>query len=459
MNNFNNFTPSLDDPSLSPDNLTNLLFDLNRCNIICDILPNYLNEFLDNIRFNEFTNYTYNNVSNNYATIYFGQNQQDMYASENGIPLIETLLENFAVYDSNNNFHHYINLDEENNNSNFFENYINSGKSTANILYFIENSIIYSGQFNVNLDNSVSGVDALFIYNIFDDANMSQFIYGGSEDEKILLLNRFLNDEEFEYDPNIEGKAFDTIFANVVKLFDNLDSNFATNDIDQVRNAKDIIVRSIVALTREVNSSATGDDIYLGNDYLHRAYISSEILASLLDEIVTNEINNISTTLLEENIRPLRKLEENNPSVSYGYELVNTDSYNLLNINEARGLDGILSLYQGSDTDYLYYLANPIIISSTSNKLESIDYGNSYFASVIYSSRLHDIFNSIFDAVSLAGQFSNIVEPEIVIDDINDLFIYGQDGYIGFIDYSNSIVKFIKDNRSIVDIILSGYGN
>ena len=310
-----------------------------------------------------------------------------------------------------------------------------------------------------NLDNSVSGVDALFIYNIFDDANMSQFIYGDNEDEKILLLNRFLNDEQFEYDPNIEGKAFDTIFANVVKLFDNLDSNFATNDIDQVRNAKDIIVRSIVALTREVNSSDTGDDIYLGSDYEHRAYISSEILASLLDEIVTNEINNISTTLLEENIRPLRKLEENNSSVSYDYELVNTDSYNLLNINEARGLDGILSLYQGSDTDYLYYLANPDLISSTSNKLESIDYGNSYFASVIYSSRLHGIFNSIFENVRLAGQFSNIVEPEIVIDDINDLFIYGQDGYIGFIKYSNSIVKFINDNKSIVDIILSGYGN
>lgn len=465
MNNFNNFEPSLDDPNLSPDNLYDLLLKLNHCNVICDILPNYLNEFLDSIRFNEFTNYTYNNVSNNYATIYFGQNQQDMYASDNGIPLIKILLDNFAVYDSNNNFHHYINLNEENNNSNFFENYINSGKSTANILYFIENSIIYSGQFNVNLDNSVSGVDALFIYNIFDDANMSQFIYGDNDDEKILLLNRFLNDEEFEYDPNIEGKAFDTIFANVVKLFDNLDSNFATNDIDQVRNAKDIIVRSIVALTKEVNSSASGDDIYLGNDYKkHRAYISSEILASLLDEIVTNEINkinNISTTLLEENIRPLRKLNENYPSVSYDYELVNTDSYNLLNINEARGLDGILSLYQGSGTDYRYYLANPDLISSTSNKLETIDidYGNSYFASVIYSSRLHNIFNSIFDAVRLAGQSSNIVKPEIVIDDINDLFIYGQDGYIGFIDYSNSIVKFIKDNQSIVDLILSGYGN
>ena len=459
MNNFNNFTPSLDDPNLAPDNLSDLLSNLNRCNVICDILPNYLNEFLDNIRFNEFT--TYNNGSNNYATIYFGQNQQEMYADEEkGIPLIKILLENFAVYDNNNNFHHYINLDEENNNSNFFENYINSGKSTANILYFIENSIIYSGQFNVNLDNSLSGVDALFIYNIFDDANMSQFIYGSNEDEKILLLNRFLNDEEFEYDPNIEGKAFDTIFANVVKLFDNLDSNFATDDIDQVRNAKDIIVKSIVALTREVNSNASGDDIYLGNDYEeHRAYISSEILASLLDEIVTNEINNISTTLLEENIRPLRKLEDGNLSVSYDYELVNKDSYNLLNINEARGLDGILSLYQGSGTDYRYYLANPDLISSTSNKLETIDYGNSYFASVIYSSRLHNIFNSIFEAVSLAGQFSNIVEPEIVIDDINDLFIYGQDGYIGFIDYSNSIVKFIKDNQSIVDLILSGYGN
>lgn len=456
MNNFNNFNPSLDDPNLSPDNLNDLLSKLNHCNVICDILPNYLNEFLDNIRFNEFTNYT----SNNYATIYFGQDQQEMYASDNGIRLIKTLLDNFAVYDSDNNFHHYINLNEENNNSNFFENYINSGKSTANILCFIENSIIYSGQFNVNLDDSVSGVDALFIYNIFDDANMSQFIYGSDEDEKILLLNRFLNDEQFEYDPKIEGKAFDTIFANVVKLFDNLDSNFATDDIDQVRNAKDTIVRSIVALTREVNSSASGDDIYHGNDYSHRAYISSEILASLLDEIITNEINNIPS-LLEENIRPLRKLEENNPSVSYDYELVNKDSYNLLNINEARGLDGILSLYQGSGTDYRDYLELenpdfPDLISSCSNKLETSNYGNSYFASVIYSSRLHSIFNSIFEAISLAGQFSNIVidKPEIVIDDINDLFIYGQDGYIGFIDYSNSIVEFINHNQSIVDMII-----
>lgn len=459
MNNFNNFNPSLDDPNLSPDNLNNLLLTLNRCNIICDILPNYLNEFLDSIRFNEFTNYTYNNVSNNYATIYFGQDQQEMYASDNGIPLIKTLLDNFAVYDSDNNFHNYINLNDDNNNSNFFENYINSGKTTANILYFIENSIIYSGQFNVNLDSSLSGVDALFIYNIFDDANMSQFIYGNNKDEKILLLNRFLNDEEFDYDPNIEGKAFDTIFANVVKLFDNLDSDFATDDIDKVRDAKDIIVKSIVALTREVNSNASGDDIYLGNEYLHRAYISSEILASLLDEIITNEINNIPS-LLEENIRPLRQLNDNNASVSYDYELVNKDSYNLLNINEARGLDGILSLYQGSNTNYLYYLDNPDLISTCSNKLETVNYGNSYFASIIYASRLHNIFNSIFGVVRQAGQFTtNFVEPEIVIDDINDLFIYGQDGYIGFIDYSNSIVEFIRDNQSIVDIILRDYGN
>lgn len=451
MNNFNNFNPSLDDPNLSPNNLNDLLLKLNHCNVICDILPNYLNEFLDNIRFNEFTNYTYNNVSNNYATIYFGQDQQEMYASDNGIPLIKTLLDNFAVYDSDNNFLHYINLNDDNNNSNFFENYINSGKTTANILYFIENSIIYSGQFNVNLDNSLSGVDALFIYNIFDDANMSQFIYGNNEDQKILLLNRFLNDEEFDYDPNIEGKAFDTIFANVVKLFDNLDSDFATDDIDKVRDAKDIIVKSIVALTREVNSNASCDDIYRGNDYLHRAYISSEILASLLDEIITNEINNIPS-LLEENIRPLRQLNDNNASASYDYESVNKDSYNLLNINEARGLDGILTLYQGSNTDYFYYLDNPDLISRCSNKLETTNYGNSYFASVIYASRLHNIFNSIFDVVS-------IDEPEIVIDDINDLFIYGQDGYIGFIDYSKSIVKFISDNQSIVDIILSDYGN
>lgn len=451
MNNFNNFNPSLDDPNLSPDNLNDLLSKLNHCNVICDILPNYLNEFLDNIGFNEFTNYTYNNFSNNYATIYFGQNQQEMYASENGIKLIETLLKNFAVYDNNNNFNHYINLNDENNNSNFFENYINSGKSTANILNFIENSIIYSGQFNVNLDNSLpAGVDALFIYNIFKDANMSRFIYGGNEGEKILLLNRFLNDEEFEYDPtNIEGKAFDTIFANVVTLFDDLDSNFATNDIDQVRNAKDSIVKSIVALTKEVNSS--DDDIYLGNDYEHRAYISSEILASLLDEIINNEIDNIPS-LLEENIRPLRKLEENNSSVSCGYELVNKDSYNLLNINEAHGLDGILSLYQGSGTDYRDYLELenpdfPGLISSCSNKLETSNYGNSYFASVIYSSRLHGIFNSIFDLGS------NIVKPKIVVDDINDLFIYGKEGYIGFIAYSDSIATFIKDYQSIVGLI------
>ena len=429
-NNFGNFDFELNNPKLSPENINNVLKGINECNVINDVLPNYLKNSFFNLGFEQYTQYN----GNNHAQYYF-DNQQEMYASEeNGIDLIKELLDNFAIYDqSTGEFEGYIVLNQG---DNFFSNYLNSGKSTSMILNFIENSIIYQNYVENNNENF--GVDALFIYNIFKDANVSNLIFGNTEVEKILLLNTLLNDDSFAYNPCNEGQAFDIIFDNIITLYKDGADSFDTADIDNIKNVKDIIVKSLLCLTQSVNN----DDIYAGEIH-NRAYISSEIVASLLEDIINNELDNIPTkfNLNPSNIRYFRK-NINNENITNYLEIVPT-SYDLLNKDEARGLDGILSLFKGTQydnfTDYIDDDDLDIISSSTRLLEYENRLSNSYIGSVIYCSRLHDIFDDMFELIQ------GYISPEtVIVKDINDLFIYdGIDG-IGFIDYGDSIVELVN---------------
>ena len=426
-NNFGNFDFELNNPKLSPDNINKVLIGINKCNVINDVLPNYLNNSFINLGFEQYTQYN----GNNYAQYYF-DNQQEMYASENGIDLIKDLLDNFAIYNqSTGEFEGYIVLNQG---DNFFSNYLSNGKSTSVILNFIENSIIYQNYVESNNENF--GVDALFIYKIFEDANVSDLIFGNTEVEKILLLNKLLNDDPFAYDPYNEGQAFDIIFNNIITLYKDGADSFDATDIDNIKNVKDIIVRSLLCLTHSVND----DNIYAGEEH-NRAYISSEIVASLLENIIDNELDNISTkfNLNPTNIRYFRK-NINNENITNYLEIVPT-SYDLLSKDEARGLDGILSLFKGTQYDNFTDYINDLDIISSSTKLLEYEnrLSNSYIGSVIYSSRLHDIFDDMFKIIQV-----HIPPETIIVNDINDLFIYNGAEGIGFIDYGNSIIELVN---------------
>ncbi len=426
-NNFGNFDFELNNPKLSPENINKVLIGINNCNVINDVLPNYLKNSFVNLGFEQYTQYNGNN-----HTQYYFDNQQEMYDSKNGIDLIKELLDNFAIYDqSTGEFKGYIVLNQG---DNFFSNYLNSGKSTSMILNFIENSIIYQNYVENNNENF--GVDALFIYNIFKDTNVSNLIFGNTEVEKILLLNTLLNDDSFAYNPCNEGQAFDIIFDNIITLYKDGADSFDTADIDNIKNVKDIIVKSLLCLTQSVNN----DDIYAGEIH-NRAYISSEIVASLLEDIIDNELKNIPTkfNLNPSNIRYFRK-NINNENITNYLEIVPT-SYDLLNKDEARGLDGILSLFKGTQyVNFTDYIDDLVIISSSTRLLEYENrLSNSYIGSVIYCSRLHDIFDDMFELMQ------GYISPEtVIVKDINDLFIYdGIDG-IGFVNYGDSIVELVN---------------
>ena len=154
-------------------------------------------------------------------------------------------------------------------------------------------------------------------------------------------------------------------------------------------------------------------------------------------------MDNIPTkfNLNPSNIRYFRK-NINNENITNYLEIVPT-SYDLLNKDEARGLDGILSLFKGTQYDnFTGYIDDDDldIISSSTRLLEYENrLSNSYIGSVIYCSRLHDIFDDMFELIQ------GYISPEtVIVKDINDLFIYdGIDG-IGFIDYGDSIVELVN---------------
>ncbi len=456
-NNLTNFgvNMSLDNPNMEPEKLTEVLEGLNANNILEDVVPNYIQSTLSTIQVEEYTEY--DGVI--YAQYYFEDgeqelSQQEIYAGESGIPVIEEILNDFAIYDEEGNFVGYFDLDyTSDDDKNYFTSFIEAGNSTSIILKFLNNSVIYQGELALN-NGETAGVDALFLYHTFESASLDSLITGGEIDDKILLLDTLINNEEFEYDTDIEGQAFDIIFTNFANLFVS-DSEFDITEMSSIKSVKDTLVNSILALTQVVDVDAED----YGKEYSHRAYLSSEVVASLLEDIVSNEVSNIEDNgynLNESNIQYFRVDEYNNYINDYTidvYSKLTPDSYDLLNANEAKGLDAILSLYDPDAVDYTSYNADSISENMANMEYEYItDDGevakaNSYLASVIYVSRLHSLFSAFLDNEILETLYG---EPCIRISDINDLFTYNGDSGIGFESYGQSTHEYLNKITSSI---------
>lgn len=162
----------------------------------------------------------------------------------------------------------------------------------------------------------------------------------------------------------------------------------------------------------------------------HRAYLTSEIIAGILDHVTTSEENKISGILDSE--RAVFKVKGDpilNEKVT-SYSDYTAETYHYLNKGEARGLYGISSLYKGNTLTAYFSLTRENDDFTNLGFVNCFEYMvyeddgneiNSRLASIIYAADLHDVFDPLWTSYPL------FTPPIVDNPTISDLNLYSVD--------------------------------
>ena len=437
----------VDAQSFSPENINNVLLSLNSVDCANGSVGRLVKELMTASNMHLYS--TYNGVD--HADYFLSQKE---YASENGIKPIYDFLKSVAYYDDNGEFIAYnlLNQNATDPIAQFVKgewdetNQIHKQNSVTDILSFIINSMIYDHH-NIELETHPDEFvrdDAVLLYNIFTPnkegvASISDYIYGNNKDDKILTLNHLIH--HFDYHPEIDGNAIDVLLRN-----DFNSKSFDASEFDSVNEYKEKIATSIIALTHE-----DGDV----NKPRERAFIASEIFAGILEDFVISEVEYSNNKFMATNPNYLIDIAYISPRVKAdgtpisSYLDICPTSYDLLNVDEANGIMGILDLYDigrddenGSVDITKYYSVDESIIRDAFKKMEyKSEIKNSRFASLIYISRLQEYFDPALKIAKTFFGYSPLPEYDVSVTSSSSLFEYGVNpNSFGFITYGEYVL-------------------
>lgn len=414
--------------TFNPENIGSVFLTLNRVDVAEGAVGHLMKQLMNESGLSNYS--SYNGVD--YAAYFLTQREFD---SPGGLEHTIQFLRDVAVYDEDGNFESY-NVLNKNADDPLYQ-YIENGKSTTHILEFITHSLMYTHN-EVMLDNGERVLDdAILFYNLFTPnnsnvKNVSDYIYGDTKDTKICTLNHLIH--HFDYHPEYDGNAIDVL---IMANFN--DTNFDAGDFESVRLIRESIYRGLVALTR--------DDGDINNPDRGRAFIASEIFAGIIDEFVISEINLNNASLspsddfyLDYNYFLTRKDASNQPISSY--HDIDENSYDLLNVDEARGINAVLAMYSGNTLEDYFTISEDDMRSYFADMEYEYtrDDTNSRFASLVYISRIRTIFDAGFAAASWFGFTQNYE-----ITNSLDLLDYN----VGFINFGEDVIGAISTLISI----------
>lgn len=430
----NDFTFDLNDKNATPEKMSTIMYKMNRLDIAYGSLSNLLKKTYSDIGFDVFSSYgSGTNIDKAHYYLTQQEFEGDM-VSSGEILNIKILLNELAKKDINGEFVGYITL--SNTSGNMIKDFIeNNNKSTYVLTGFIERSLMYQDEFELSTRGNVN-VDALFYYNIAKESGVDRFIIGLDTDSKIRTIQRLINSVDIPFAAYNESLSLDQLVVDANIFGDSFD----LSNVDSFKNNKDSIIRLIKCLTYDFKT----------NTMHERAYFASEVVSGVLNPLLSEEVKNLQ--LINSTFNPdlfnFARADNNGKLIAQSsltdrlyIEKINKNSYDLLSVYEADGIDAILDFYipGGNINDYILKFKDA---QQTFEKMVYIEDGvekNSTLSSLIYCSRINPIikeFNEsqIFITIPLA--------------DINELLRYGRDasnpsaGY-SFNDYYNNVVSVI----------------
>lgn len=373
--------------TLSPDELSQFLIDLNQVDIVSDCVDRFVKNGFNSLGLT--SNSMYNDVD--YNNYYLSQTQY----YENGvgeISNIKIMLDSFVVTNDQGEFDHY---------SSFNINDFTAADSLSfkPIINYLSSSLIYSGK----VDNiEAKGV---FMYNVLHSLHVDDFISGVDENEKLSLLTNLFHAEGFN--SNSEGEALNALF-NEISNFDT--QTFYPNVFTSVTSVVDSLLLGI-----ERSYDALGDNTN------QRAYFVSDLMGNILTDMMEAEYKQLALSGMD--YLPVDGL------VPSDINHIDADTYSRLNVYEHDGLKGVISLVNGL-TD-LSFTKDEITQSFTlMGAKDGVDmaansgYGNSRIASIYYLSKLYPVLD--FDLLFPEDQLKTYAQ----IHSTDELFYFEEYGAI-----------------------------
>jgi hypothetical protein len=423
----NSASLSLSNPALSPSEITTIMNKMNQVDVTSDALGHFLKSSFNEVSLNVYS--TYNNIDR--ANYYLSQRD---FASDTGIKSVSDVLSVFSIKDTNGDHTGYYKLDEES-----FTKFIESGGSSSPILKFINETKIYEDKFELSIGNDVN-VDANFIYQLFKEATLSDYIFGSTTDEKISVIEKLMHDNVSfgTFDSDVEGAAIDNLLVHG-QNFSTANVNYDSSDINTIIAVKQMLYNAMIGT---VGTETNG----VFKPYsTHRAYLASEIMAGVLDDIIVVEETNMPEAITDAQKLVFRIKGEpaNNIKVS-SYLDYGPNTYHYLNQNEARGMYGVLSLLKGDDVSaYLTFERenddfNNLGFINCFEYMEYIDENNqksnSRFAAITYVRYMRSTFDTLWHSAPI------ITAPSVSNPTLEELENYT----IGFASLGTAIADSIN---------------
>ncbi|MEA5061205.1 MAG: hypothetical protein VB015_02160 [Erysipelotrichaceae bacterium] len=412
---YSSFALNMNNPTFSPSYIGTICNDINKMDLVHDALPNFVKSSFQNMGLSSYATYNSNDATNYYLT-------QQEYNSTGGIDSIIDLLNAFSNKDGSNNHTGYFSLS-----SSSINDFVSSGRSTGSILKFIYESKLYDNDLQLS-DSTQVKLDGYFMYKMIENAGIDEYVLGNNVEAKAHVLDKIIHDtNSFDaFDYSIEGKALDGILANSSSFASG--SGFNVTDFSTIVPIKTAIYNSMM-------SCIGYDDNGTFVNYSRRAYISSEVVAGLLDQIARNEeskivdIQGVERAIFK--VQATGLISMNISANSYGE--LDRNSYNLLNAKEAKGIYGILSLYRGNQiSDYAGFerynesFDNLGFVNCFEYMEDSATLTNSRGAYILYAAEFRNTFDVLWNTPFV------FTPPTVDNPTVHDLYNYDGTNGIGF---------------------------
>lgn len=420
----NSFTLDINDPEFTPELIGNLMNQINHIDVTHDALPKFIGTSIESLNLNRYS--TYNGVDG--ANYYLTQRQ---FAGAGGVDSMIDVLNAISNKDIDGNHDGYYIFTD----STTMKSFASGDRSTASILKFVYESLIYEEPLLLNDGSSVTN-DAHFIYRIFQEAELDDYIFGNTVEKKINLFEKIIHDEAafgvFSY--QIEGTSIDKLLQNS-SGFVSSDASFDPDSLSTVSAIKLPLYESLIGTLGYMESGVFVEFAP------HRAYLTSEIMTGVLDRVAVAEEAKIIGIL--DNQKAVYKLKTgsiSNEKVE-SYSDFGADTYRLLSIDEAKAIYGALSFYKGNTlASYLGMqrhnddFMNLGFVDAFNLMEYEVDGNiqNSPLASLIYVADLRDVFEPLWHPL-----YPN--NPVLSNPTIADLSDYA----IGFADFGEALADSV----------------
>ena len=440
--------------ALTPAQVKELLTDINYSNLVCDAVPNFIEDGFSAINLADLT--TYN--ATNYANYRLGQ---VVYGGSNGLSGDDTEIDNiYLILNSLRDGDAYITDFSDIND--FISTDTTGARLTGLLRYVYESQILNTPVDQVygsyyTQDGYRISAQGVLLFNIFESSGLIDFVArdayistpASSDYEKIQQLSLIVHMPYDDADAISAGLTYEIESQGLKRLIQTTDTygitadsftGMGNEDIANVKNNYETPLLTII------------DIAYDADNHGHRSALVSEFVGGLLNNILENEYDHLNDKVNNNGYAYLIYTF----GKPYDASLIQFSHYSSINAVEKNGLQGILDCL-----DYVDQLSDPVTLATMDAAqrqaiadgieacfaLATTDVGgqlyNSELARIIYLNDVHPIFKAFAGIQNANHQtFANdLVDETSTSSNPGTKTVYSSDFY--FSSYGTAFKNYI----------------